>query len=141
MHRSFCNKEQVAGTKEVRLTEIIPLTCTSTIGASILSFHSLQDDRLSPLEVVAFSDDYDILCFVHLTTAWVAVVFQIALQYRPKEERGISGYNKGEGEVNGDGLMLCFAVYSFPKMVLLKQWFLQIVLHGYCANLHLNGSG
>ena len=52
----------------------------------------------SVLEVAAFADDCDILCFVDVTTDWSGV-FQIVLKYHSKEAGGnnISVYDKGEG--------------------------------------------
>ena len=44
----FATKGREQEQKRPGLTEIIPLICTSTIRASILSFHSLQDEGLSP---------------------------------------------------------------------------------------------
>ena len=69
----------------------------SALRASILSFHSLQDSRLSPLEVTAFAGDCDLLCFILNYSP--GEVFQKALKYHPKRRGGISEYDKGEGRV------------------------------------------
>ena len=83
----FATKTREQEQKRPGLTEILPLIRTSAIRTSIQSFHSLQDSPATPLEVTAFTDDCDILCFVHLTIGQEAV-FQTPLKYHPKEERG-----------------------------------------------------
>ena len=57
--RIFAIKGREQESKRPGLTKIILLMCTSAI--SILSFHSLH---LLPLEITAFTDDHDILCFI-----------------------------------------------------------------------------
>ena len=66
--------------------------CTSAIRASSLSFHSLQD---SP----ALTDELTIAFFVLSLTTDQAAVVQTALKYLRRGKGGISGYDKGEGEV------------------------------------------
>ena len=66
--------------------------------ASVLSFTDCRIHWLSSLEVTAFTDDLGILLF--LTTDWAAV-FQSYLNYGPTRKKGgLSGYDKGEGEVH-----------------------------------------
>ena len=82
----FATKGREQEQKHPGLTEIIPLICTSAIRASILSFHSLQDSLLSPLEVTVFTDDCDILSFI--LNYRPGGMFQIALKYHPRRKRG-----------------------------------------------------
>ena len=54
----------------------------------------------------------DILCFSLNYSSGFAVVFQVALKYRPKRKGGLSGYDKGEGEIHA-------AIHTFYKSLLL----------------------
>ena len=97
----FATKGRWQEQKRPGLTEITALICTSAIRARILSFHSLQD---SP--TLTLGGDYTLHSQMTVTfhvlslTTDGAEVFQVALKYYPKEERGISGYDKGEGKVH-----------------------------------------
>ena len=75
----FAAKGREQEQKRPGLIEIFPFIFTSAIRASILSFHSLQDNQLSPLEVAAFIGDCEI---------------------PPQRGRGNNTgvYDKGEGE-------------------------------------------
>ena len=71
--------------KRPGLTEIIPLIHTSAIRASILSFHSLKDSP-ALLEVTAFTDDYDILCFMFNYSLGSSI--SESSEIPPKKEKG-----------------------------------------------------
>ena len=59
-----------------------------------------QDPEFSQPAGLTSSHPWTVTFHVLSLTTDGAEVFQVALKYYPKEERGISGYDKGEGKVH-----------------------------------------
>ena len=86
----FATKGREQELKRLRLTEIVPLMCTSAIRASILSFHRLQDS-------LALTLGGDCVCTCQET--FFILNYRLGLKYHLKRKWGKSGYDKCEGEV------------------------------------------
>ena len=100
------------------LSGITPLIGTSAVGQSSLFLSWVPSGLTSPpLGVSAFTEDCDIFCFVHLTTAQEAGR-QIGLTCCPKEERGKEYHDMSH---KGEGGGACSQAHALQSLLLVSR--------------------